>query len=81
LIDSSIYYDGCFEPDIAHCIASVVKPGMMVFDIGANIPLTKKTFDFIFGYKYRTYAITVEGTAYKELHNTTYIGFQSGWQF
>jgi FkbM family methyltransferase len=37
LIDSAIYYDGYFEKDSAKAITTVVKPGMRVFDIGANI--------------------------------------------
>lgn len=37
LIDSSIYYDGCFEKDTTNAIGKIVKPGMNVFDIGANI--------------------------------------------
>jgi FkbM family methyltransferase len=36
-IDSSIYYDGCFEIDTTKAIQKIVKPGMMIFDVGANI--------------------------------------------
>jgi|ETNmetMinimDraft_13_1059891.scaffolds.fasta_scaffold01996_6 FkbM family methyltransferase len=37
LIDSSIYYDGCFEPNTVSCIKKLCKEGMTVIDIGANI--------------------------------------------
>lgn len=37
LIDSSIYYEGCFEPLTTAVIDKYVKSGMTVFDIGANI--------------------------------------------
>lgn len=36
-IDASIYRIGCFEPETADLIERVVKPGMTVVDIGANI--------------------------------------------
>lgn len=37
LIDSSIYYKGCFEPMVTATMCKYVKPGMTVLDIGANI--------------------------------------------
>lgn len=37
LIDSSIYWHGCFEGDTSKAIQELVKPGMVVLDIGANI--------------------------------------------
>ena len=37
LIDSSIYYDGCFEPMTTAVINRYVREDMTVFDIGANI--------------------------------------------
>ena len=37
LIDSSIYYQGCFEGATTVIINKYVKKGMAVFDIGANI--------------------------------------------
>jgi len=37
LIDSSIYYDGCFEPKTVAVINKYVKRGMTVLDIGANV--------------------------------------------
>jgi FkbM family methyltransferase len=36
-IDSNIYFRGCHEPTTTETIAHLVKPGMVVFDIGANI--------------------------------------------
>jgi len=37
LIDSSIYYEGCFEPPTTELIKRYVKPEMTVVDIGANM--------------------------------------------
>ena len=37
LIDSSIYYEGCFEPMTTAVINKYVREGMTVLDIGANI--------------------------------------------
>lgn len=36
-IDSAVYYRGYFEPLVRRIIDKFVKPGMVVFDIGANI--------------------------------------------
>jgi FkbM family methyltransferase len=36
-IDREIYMHGCFEPDTTRAIQHFVKPGMTVFDVGANI--------------------------------------------
>jgi FkbM family methyltransferase len=37
VIDSSLYYSGSFEPKAEKTIASVVRPGSVAIDIGANI--------------------------------------------
>lgn len=37
IIDSSLYYNGYFERDSTDAIRRIVKPGMTVVDIGANI--------------------------------------------
>ncbi|NVM04160.1 MAG: FkbM family methyltransferase [Candidatus Helarchaeota archaeon] len=37
LIDSSIYYSGCFEIETTNAIKKILKPGMIALDIGANI--------------------------------------------
>jgi len=37
LIDARIYYEGEFEPDTAALFRRLVKPGMVAFDIGANV--------------------------------------------
>lgn len=36
-IDSSIYFDGCFEPDTTAAINRLCRPGMTVVDVGANV--------------------------------------------
>jgi FkbM family methyltransferase len=48
LIDNSIYHLGCFEPDTTAALKRVCQPGMLVFDVGANIgchtlPLARAT--------------------------------------
>lgn len=37
MIDSSLYFQGCYEPYVTAVIDRLVKPGMTIFDIGANI--------------------------------------------
>lgn len=37
LIDSSIYYEGCFEPPTTQLINRYVRQGMTVIDVGANM--------------------------------------------
>jgi len=37
LIDARIYYEGEFEPETSSLFRRLVKPGMIVFDIGANV--------------------------------------------
>jgi FkbM family methyltransferase len=37
LIDARIYYEGEFEPETAELFRRLVRPGMVVFDIGANV--------------------------------------------
>ena len=37
LIDASIHYFGSFEENTANCLTKLLKPGMNVLDIGANI--------------------------------------------
>jgi hypothetical protein len=37
MIDSSLYYSGSIEPHAERTIASIVKPGMIAIDVGANI--------------------------------------------
>jgi len=37
LIDARIYYEGEFEPETSALFRRLVKPGMIVFDIGANV--------------------------------------------
>lgn len=53
----------------------------MELDLGGSIALTKNVIDGLVGFKYRTYSLTVDGTAYKEQLNTTYVGISAGWQF
>ena len=53
----------------------------MDYDMNASFDLTKSLFDFIVGYKYRTYSLSVDGTSYAELFTTTYIGFVTSFYF
>lgn len=53
----------------------------MDIDIGSQVDITKKMVDLIFGYRYRTYSLTIDGTSYSELQTSTYLGFGFGWLF
>ena len=37
MIDNIIYYNGCFEPEMVEAFSKLIKPGMTVLDIGANV--------------------------------------------
>lgn len=61
-------------------IADTVTVGpRMNVDIGANVSLNRKSLELIFGYRYQTYAITIDGSSYAELQTATYVGM--GWGF
>lgn len=51
------------------------------YDINASFDLTKSMLDFVVGYKYRTYSLTVEGEGFAELFTTTYIAFVTNFYF
>ena len=50
-------------------------------NMGATLKITKKTLDFLVGYKMTTYSMTVKDEAYAEQDTVTYIGIRSGWTF
>ena len=53
----------------------------MSIDLGASLALTRDILSLIAGYRYRTYAVTIESNTFSELHTSTYIGLQAGWTF
>ena len=59
---------------------STIGPRMEV-DLGAALGLGHSSFDAMCGFKYRTYSVSVDGTASKELLNTTYVGLRTNWTF
>ena len=50
-------------------------------DLGASVDITKRVFDFIFGYRQRSHKITFLGAPAAETRTATYIGFQMGADF
>ncbi len=60
---------------------SVTMGTRMDIDIGGQVDITKKMMDLIFGYRYRTYSIAIDGTNYSELQTSTYLGVGFGWLF
>jgi hypothetical protein len=50
-------------------------------DFGGAVELSKGWLYGLMGFRYRTYQIIVDDTAYAEAHNSTYVGFQAGWTF
>jgi len=53
----------------------------MELDLGAAIALTRNLVDATVGFKYRTYSVSVDSAASKELLNTTYAGLRLNWLF
>lgn len=71
IIDSSIYYEGCFEPMTTAIIKRYVKGGMTVFDIGANIGCHTLLFAKLVGIEGKVIAFEPMSYAYSKLkHNT-----------
>lgn len=67
LIDSSIFFYGCFEPDTVEVINRLCKPGMTVVDIGANIGCHTLRFAKITGPQGKVYAFEPMTWAFEKL--------------
>jgi FkbM family methyltransferase len=67
LIDSSIYYMGCFEPLTTKVINKFVKSGMVVFDIGANIGCHTLRFAKLVGENGKVFAFEPMSDAFLKL--------------
>jgi hypothetical protein len=50
-------------------------------EIGTRIALTRKSLSYVMGYRRRSNSITEGGTAFNELQTSTFLGFQSGFDF
>ena len=50
-------------------------------ELSSRIALTKKNLDATIGYRRRSNSITENGTAYKELQTSTFVGFVTGFDF
>lgn len=53
----------------------------MDISFGGKLPLTKRNLDMVFGYRQRTYPISLEGTSASEWVADTFLGFQWGLSF
>jgi len=67
LIDSEIFYNGCFEPDTTKAIDKLCEKGMTVLDIGANIGCHTFRFSKLVGSKGRVIAFEPTSFAFKKL--------------
>jgi len=67
VIDSSLYFSGTFEDDVEQIINTMVKPGMCVLDIGANIGYHTFRMARLVGSTGSTYAIEPTQWAYQRL--------------
>jgi FkbM family methyltransferase len=67
LIDSSIYYEGCFEPLTTAVIKKYVREGMTVLDIGANIGCHTLLFAKLVGVGGKVIAFEPMSYAYSKL--------------
>jgi hypothetical protein len=50
-------------------------------ELGANVDITKRYFDFIFGYRQRAHALKYLGSSFAEVRTATYLGLQLGVDF
>ena len=69
LIDSSIYYNGCFEPMTTKVINKFVKKDMTVLDIGANIGCHTLRFAKLVGQNGKVIAFEPMSWAFSKLKN------------
>lgn len=67
LIDSNIYYNGVFELATVAGYQKIVKPGMVVFDIGANVGCHALNLARLVGPQGEIYAFEPTNWAYKKL--------------
>jgi len=77
-IDSSIYYEGCFEPITTSLINKFVKEGMTVLDIGANIGCHTLRFAKLVGDNGKVIAFEPMSWAFSKLNtNIALNGFKN----
>ncbi len=67
VIDSSLFFSGTFEEDVETNIHALVKQGMHVIDIGANVGYHTFRMSKLTGPSGRVYAIEPTGWAYRRL--------------
>lgn len=67
LIDSEIFYNGCFEPDTTMAIYKLCEKGMTVLDIGANIGCHTFGFSKLVGSNGKVIAFEPTSFAFKKL--------------
>jgi FkbM family methyltransferase len=67
MIDSAIYYEGCFEPFVTSIIQKKVNKGMYVLDIGANIGCHTLPLAKIVGEQGKVFAFEPMSRAFSKL--------------
>jgi FkbM family methyltransferase len=67
LIDSAIYYRGCFEPETTRFIERYCHEGMTVFDVGANIGCHTLRFAKLVSSKGKVFAFEPMSWAFSKL--------------
>lgn len=50
-------------------------------ELGTRIAITRKSIDFVTGYRRRSNSITEGGASYNELQTSTFLGFNAGMDF
>ncbi len=70
-IDSSIYYEGCFEPDVVRIIQQYVQQGMVAIDIGANIGCHTFRLAQLVGDKGKVIAFEPSSWAFRKLERNS----------
>lgn len=66
LIDSSLYFDGAFEPETSELLARLAFPGMVYFDVGANVGCHALPMAKLAGPTGRVYAFEPMTWAYRK---------------
>lgn len=67
LIDNQVFFETSYEPDTSAAFSSLVKPGMCVIDIGANVGIHTLTLSSLVSELGRVYAIEPTDWAFEKL--------------
>lgn len=83
--NSSVFYtkvSSVSASEVQDAVAEASSLGSrMDIDIGSKTNIARSAFELIYGYRMKTYTLTIDGTTGAESHTNTYIGMGFGIDF